>query len=326
MEPLNEEHELQVQAYLRFAKLKRDQHVRETLSVIRDFKSEKLSPGEMYNFKDLMALFVEMELEVQQLVDKEIQHAYHTNALLMKILLSQAQAGGLELYVDTNQLENELLLRAVAKSESVALARPASDFARRNAQLSKLGSVATITVQDGVAAKEVARLKAELATATERLVKLQEQTSATLRGRSAASGDVQVLNDLLVAKEAELQAALAGRDGALSQLQNEFQMLSTQASGAASSSQQNHSATQKQLAEQQEQFARERDAAGRVSHALEEQDAEVRQLKAILEGKLQDAPQVKQLRQLMQAKSNEVVDLRRRLIKYEPQSVPSADN
>lgn len=42
---LSEEHELQVQAYLRFAKLKRDQHVRETISVISDFKSDKIIRG-----------------------------------------------------------------------------------------------------------------------------------------------------------------------------------------------------------------------------------------------------------------------------------------
>lgn len=37
--------ELQVQAYLRFAKCKRDQHVREVLSTISDFKSEHIRPG-----------------------------------------------------------------------------------------------------------------------------------------------------------------------------------------------------------------------------------------------------------------------------------------
>ena len=48
---------------------------------------------------------------------QEIQNAYHTNALLVKILLSQAQAQGLELLVDTNQLENEFLLKQVCRHE-----------------------------------------------------------------------------------------------------------------------------------------------------------------------------------------------------------------
>jgi len=44
---------------------------------------------------------------------QEIQHAYHTNALLIKMLLAQAQAQGVELLVDTNALENEFLLKQV---------------------------------------------------------------------------------------------------------------------------------------------------------------------------------------------------------------------
>jgi hypothetical protein len=44
--------------------------VRETLQVIRDFKSDHLSPGEMYNFKEISGLLGTMENEVQALVDK----------------------------------------------------------------------------------------------------------------------------------------------------------------------------------------------------------------------------------------------------------------
>lgn len=45
-----------------------------------------------------------------------------------------------------------------------------------------------------------------------------------------------------------------------------------------------------------------------------------------LEGKLQESTQFQQLRKLMQAKSAEVVELRKKLAKYEPQSIPSADD
>lgn len=79
---------------------------------------------------------------------QEIQHAYHTNALLVKILLSQAQANGLNLEVDTAKLENEFLLKQIATSEEVALSRPASDFIRRGGALGKLGGISTVTVQD----------------------------------------------------------------------------------------------------------------------------------------------------------------------------------
>jgi hypothetical protein len=93
---LSEENELQVQCYLRFAKLKRcayqlcrvltnlaaerattgphaahrEQHVRETLLVIRDFTADRVAPAEMYNAKDLHAMFKELEAAVTGLVDK----------------------------------------------------------------------------------------------------------------------------------------------------------------------------------------------------------------------------------------------------------------
>lgn len=44
-----------------------------------------------------------------------------------------------------------------------------------------------------------------------------------------------------------------------------------------------------------------------------------------LAGKLQSTPQWVQMRQLMQAKSQEVMQLRQRLAKYELQPTPSAD-
>lgn len=61
---------------------------------------------------------------------QEIQHAYHTNALLVKILLNQAQANGLEFHVDTNALENEFLLKTIMTSETTALSRYLSEHHR----------------------------------------------------------------------------------------------------------------------------------------------------------------------------------------------------
>ncbi len=105
---LSDEHEMQVQGYLRFAKLKRDQHVREALSVITEFRSDRLAPGvrrpgdgspwlgpfrscqvtcripamrmstptpraapqEMYNYRDLSALLDDMSDSMRHLVDR----------------------------------------------------------------------------------------------------------------------------------------------------------------------------------------------------------------------------------------------------------------
>lgn len=52
---------------------------------------------------------------------------------------------------------------------------------------------------------------------------------------------------------------------------------------------------------------------------------QLRAHKDALDGKLSDLPQFQQMRRLMQAKSQEVVDLRKRLARYEPDACPSAD-
>jgi hypothetical protein len=44
-----------------------------------------------------------------------------------------------------------------------------------------------------------------------------------------------------------------------------------------------------------------------------------------LAGKLQQTPQWQQMRQLLQEKSQEVMQLRKQLASYQPQDVPSAD-
>ena len=132
---------------------------------------------EMYNYKEIVALLEDMSGEMSTLVDKEIQHAYHTNALVVKILLAQAQANGLQLQFDTNALENEFLLKTIASSESTALSRPASDFVKRSQTLGKVGGVSTITVSDGKASKERDLLKEELDATKAKLDQLQQQTT-----------------------------------------------------------------------------------------------------------------------------------------------------
>lgn len=76
------------------------------------------------------ATFVQASMCDALLHTQEIQHAYHTNALLVKILLNQAQANGLEFHVDTNALENEFLLKTIMTSETTALSRYLSEHHR----------------------------------------------------------------------------------------------------------------------------------------------------------------------------------------------------
>nr|BCL66246.1 hypothetical protein [Volvox reticuliferus] len=322
---LSEDDELQVQAYLRFAKLKRDQHVREVISTISDFRSEHIRQGEMYSYKDLSQIFQELEQEAKQLIDREIQNAYHTNALLVKILLSQAQAQGVNLFVDTHALENELLLKQISASEVTALSRSASDFLRRNITLGKLGTVATVTTQDLALIKQRDGLKAELAVAQERLIKLQEETTSMMRDRTALNNQINRLKDELAAKNEALASVLGDKDASVSKLLKEMNQLAATAKSES-----------ELTAAEVEQLKKEAGGLGfKVSALMEDlqarrnqvafKDKELRAAGEALNGKLQESKQFLQMKQMMQAKSQEAAVLRKRLEKYEPQNVPSAD-
>ena len=71
---------------------------------------------------------------------QELANASHTTGLLLRLLLCQAEQGGMQLEADTANLENEFLLQQVAGSEALALAKPASAFARRPHALKKIGA------------------------------------------------------------------------------------------------------------------------------------------------------------------------------------------
>ncbi|KXZ48479.1 hypothetical protein GPECTOR_27g649 [Gonium pectorale] len=316
---LSEDGELQVQAYLRFAKLKRDQHVREVTAALRDFKGDNFRDGDMYTYKEISQIFGSLESEIKTLIDKEICNAYHANALLVKILLSQAQAHGAELMVDTNSLENEFLLKQISSSEATALSRPASDFVRRNTQLGKLGTVATVTTQDQAVVKERDALKAELAAAKERSTKLQEETTKMMRDRTALNTQLNALKDELAAKDAALKASLGDKDAALKQLTADMQKLTAKAAeAAAAAAKAGGGADPAALAAAQSELQ-----AAKNQLALK--DKELRAAQEALGGKLQESKQFVQMKQMMQSKAQEVAALRKKLDKYEPQAVPSAD-
>mmetsp|Transcript_25456 Transcript_25456/g.69131 ORF Transcript_25456/g.69131 Transcript_25456/m.69131 type:complete len:324 (-) Transcript_25456:2458-3429(-) len=317
---LSPENELQLQSFLRFAKLKRDQHVRETLMVIRDFQKEKLQPGEMYNHQEAVALFEEMKEEVRALVDKEIQHAYHTNGLLIKLLISQAEASGVKIAVDTNSLENEVLLRQVAKSELEALGKKPADFATSKPQI-----VVPAPENSAEHAKQIKQLQEEKAGMQERMQQLQEQVTSVMRERTALNDTINSLKDQLAAASSSQEATQAGSSSSLAKLQEDFKNLSMQAEDASKESRKQYEEMEKTLNEHRGMLNQARRDAATHQQALKDTEAQLQAARDSMEGKLQESVQFQQLRKLMQAKTVEVKELRAKLNKYEPQDIPSAD-
>lgn len=315
---LTEDSQNQVEAFLRFAKFKRDQHVKEILSTIEDFQGYRVQDGEVYSTAEVNSLFHDLTSEVTPMVSKEVENAYHTNALLVQLLLGQAQQAGIALAVDTNQLENEYLISQIKNIELSALSKPASQFQRRPGQLQKIGTVATVNVADPQVVKERDQLKEELDTLRERFQKLQQQTTMMMREKSALSDELTDVKEQLATKDREVRGLQLREEAPRSSSQNH--------------SQERDAAAQRKIEELQEILQSTRDQLTQsksevlaVQGKLQDSIREARKAEDALGAKVNDSKQFVQMKKMMQAKSQEVATLRRRLAKYEPQDIPHAD-
>lgn len=321
---LSADNELQIQSFLRFAKLKREQHIKEVISAVDDFQEGNVRHGEMYSTRDVEELFADLKAEIMAYVEKEVSNAYHTNGLLVKLLLGQAQINGLDLFVDTNQLENEFLLKQIKASEDSALTRPASDFVRRNTQLDKIGSVATVSVKDPVLVKECDELKDALAQLQQQFNTLQVQTTTVMREKSSLTMEVTALKDRLSQWERDWESAQVKHKVDLQAIQAKNSSTGSMMSGEQVPNEA-ISLLHSHLEQSNMKVERLESELSSVRQDLQNKAAEVRQLEQVVGAKLQESKQWQQMKKLMQQKSQEVVLLRKKLSQYEPNEVSDGD-
>lgn len=191
----------------------------------------------------------------------------------MKLLLLQAQQSGTLLAVDTNQLENELMLRDIAASESLAVSRPASDFMRKG-PLRALGAVATISVQDPAVAQERDELKEDVASLRDRVEALQTATTTAMRDKSSIAQQRETAQASLRHKESELATAKSQLDDLARQLQQ--QAGNRDSSGSAAAARQLAAAKADALSARSKADAAEQQMLA-LLQANKEKEAQVRQ-------------------------------------------------
>eukprot|EP00775_Hariotina_reticulata_P005051 gene5051-5292_t len=285
MSQLSDAHELQLQSFLRFSHLKRQQHQQEILLCIKECEDN--------------------------ITAQEIDSAYHSSALLVKLQLLQAQQAGVAIAIDTAVLESEMLLQQIKACESAALSRPASDFVVKRGTLGGLsGGAGRAMLAASIPTQQQNQLKAEVDALRSRLESLQAVSSAAAADKADLMSKLQQAHQHLAARNAEAeqlrqQVAQALLDKAEATTATE-RAATSEAVAAVQASQAATNAAIQQLAAVQKQ--------------LKDKEAEAAALQQLLDGKLQDSKQWQQLRQLMQAKSLEVVTLRQQLAKYEPQT------
>lgn len=122
-----------------------------------------------------------------------------------------------------------------------------------------------------------------------------------------------------------LSSSSAGQSAILSKLQSDFTSLSLAAKEAAEVSTQQYEDLKKQLNATRGDLESTRTELARAQTDLLNKEAEAKNARAEAEGKVKESNQFKLMKEMMSKKSQECTELRKKLKKYEPDSVPSAE-
>lgn len=255
---------------------------------------------------------------------QEVANAYHSSALMLQLALTQAQSYGTTISIDTAALENERLLDAMRVAEVTAVARPASDFSKKPGALSALDGARDGGGAAAGAAQERDQLRSEVEALRGRLQALQVSTTAAMRDKSDLARKLEEAEEQLAALRKDRDAVGAGSAAAAA--------VAAEAAAAREGAERRVAAAQEEtrhaldVAEAaRTQLAALQQQAGALQQQVRDKAGEARVLEAAAAEKLQASKQFKQLQALMNEKSQQVVALRRRLAKYEPEEVASAD-
>eukprot|EP00026_Physarum_polycephalum_P004472 Phypoly_transcript_04493.p2 GENE.Phypoly_transcript_04493~~Phypoly_transcript_04493.p2 ORF type:complete len:303 (-),score=70.76 Phypoly_transcript_04493:1057-1965(-) len=188
------QHQDQIINYLNFARYKRNQHLREVDATFKDTVESRLG-DDSYTQKEVSELISGLCAVVKQDVQKELLNTCHCNVLLLRQLMTQAEKIYLDLHVDTNELENQLLLKQVATFEE------STQKAEGTRKLAALPQYNDKALQHAVGAVSAEKEKVQ-----ERLQKLQIQCTTILKEKTTLGDRVQQLEQLL--KSAKIDSTI----------------------------------------------------------------------------------------------------------------------
>eukprot|EP00899_Mesostigma_viride_P021568 jgi/Mesvir1/29412/Mv22998-RA.1 len=323
---LSEVHELQVQGYLRFSRFKREQHLREVDICFKDVKDMKLDEP-VYNKEDVLSIIDGLASEIDRTVAKELENMAHANALLLRQLLLQAQEVDFEMYADTAQLENMDLLAEIRKSDMESLHKPASAFAVKAQRLNRITGKGT----DPKIVLERDSLRDEVAALKDKFEKLQTQTTTMLKEKTKINDDFNKLKDEMKLKE----TAVSSKDKELERATKEAAELKASLAAAETATRSLAGQAQNTVSNEVVAKLEKKIKDLEASHAIELSNIkaelntaklEVDAANKVVDAKLQESKPFLTMKKMMQTKSNQLVELRKRLAKYEPDDTPSADD
>lgn len=282
---LSETHSTQIHEFLKFFQGKIEEQQKEVDAVFEEQKDMRLLE-EMYSVDDVTSLLNSIQEIVRSNVRSESTKYSHQVVLYLRNIFLQAEGYGVQLQVDTAQLEDAVLLAGIEKLEldlkkkaSVSLA-DLPDPSRK-----KLDSLAGQAVD----IKLVQQVK-ELQDANKSLLAKFEQLQKQL-------SHVQKENSELKEKNSLLQDKFSDSNRDLENLKSN-----------------NKSAQQQEIDSLRSELTSAKEAA---AAQVSELKAQMKALENDLNNKVNNSPQYQQLKKLMQTKNEQLKEARNRVKQLE---------
>jgi len=112
MEGMSDHHASMIDKILRFTRMKRGGSIKEVSLVFDDVKEDRLNEGN-YNDADVEAILDHAKEMVTSSLESELSFIGHTQALLVRQLMTQAEIHEVMLSIEESELENQTLLNAM---------------------------------------------------------------------------------------------------------------------------------------------------------------------------------------------------------------------
>jgi len=113
---LKSEHQLEINKYLNFMKLKKDKCIKEVEAAFSDMKSDVLVES-IYNKEDVEEILQKFLAETTKIMETDVTNLIRSSGAYVQTALTEAEKAGLEIHVDLNFLDSNQAIENIKTLE-----------------------------------------------------------------------------------------------------------------------------------------------------------------------------------------------------------------
>merc|ERR1711865_66331 len=280
MEGMSDHHASMIDKILRFTRMKRGGSIKEVSLVFDDVKEDRLNEGN-YNDADVEAILDHAKEMVTSSLESELSFIGHTQALLVRQLMTQAEIHEVMLSIEESELENQTLLNAMKAYDELQ---------------EKMPELAT---------QKLKSLGGQQIPMIEQINKLQDENKLLKKKLAAEEAKVKSLG-------AELEGSAQSAAKSSEEHTATISKLEAQLADAAASSGSQGSAAEAQAASLEGEL-------GSLQAQIAEFEDEKKSLSKELEKKVMNTTQYKNIKAMLLKKNKQNKEMRAELVKCCPE-------